>query len=83
MRPPKAIVIVRLAVALESTWEDEVRGYHFVEHVQEAVSAHPGHAFTGRIDAEGEDNDDMWRLKVIDGKAIKFVPQIVWPEESE
>jgi hypothetical protein len=41
-----------------------------------------GRTFTGRIDAEGEENKDMWRLKVVDGKAAKFAPQIIWPEAS-
>lgn len=58
--------------------------YDMVDHVQEIVDAiGPGHQFVGRIDAEGEANEDMWRLKVIFGKAVEFKPQLVWPEESE
>jgi len=75
-------LIARQATALESTWEGEVRGYNFLEHVQEAVNAFPGHAFSGRIDCEGEENTDMWRLKVVDGVATRFDPEVVWPEAS-
>lgn len=74
---------VRVAVGLVSTWEGEARGYDIEAHLQEAVDAFPGHQFLGRIDAEGERSADIWRLKVVDGRATRFDPAIVWPEESE
>lgn len=40
-------------------------------------------SYTGRIDWEGERNEDLSRIKVIDGKVAQFEPEIVWPEESE
>lgn len=43
----------------------------------------PSYTFTGRLDASGEEVGDMWRLKVIGGKAVEFRPELVWPEESE
>lgn len=54
-----------------------------VEHLQEVVNTFPDHEFLGRIDAAGEENADMWRLKVVNRVATKFVPELVWPEESE
>lgn len=41
------------------------------------------HAFSGRIDGEGEDNVDMWRLKVADNAVTKYKAIITWPKESE
>lgn len=70
----------RSATALVSTWEDEARGYDIVEHLQEAVQAFPDHEFTGRIDCEGEDAGDLWRLEVHHRMAVKVVPRIVWPD---
>ncbi len=80
---PDGTLHVRRAVALVSTWEDGARGYNIIEHVQEAIDAFPEHTFSGRIDAEGEQTGDLWRLKVIDGRATTFEPVAVWPEASE
>lgn len=80
---PEGSLLVRRAIALVSTWEDEARGYNIVEHVQDAIEAFPEHTFSGRIDAEGEEAGDIWRLKVVDGKATRFEPTITWPEASE
>ncbi|MFG1846873.1 DUF6205 family protein [Micromonospora carbonacea] len=76
-------LIARSAVALAPTWEDEMRGYDIVEHVQQVVDAHPGHEFTGRLDCEGEEAGDLWRLEVHDRRAVKVTPRIVWPDGSE
>jgi hypothetical protein len=39
------------------------------------------HAFTGFIEACGDDGD-LWRLTVITGRAVQISPQIVWPDEE-
>jgi uncharacterized protein DUF6205 len=69
----------RSAVALVSTWDDDARGYDIVEHLQEAVDAFPAHEFSGRLDCEGEETGDLWRLEVHDRRAVKVRPRIVWP----
>lgn len=76
-------VIARSAVALVSTWEDEARGYDIVEHLQEVVTAYPGHEFVGRLDCEGERAGDLWRLEVHDRRAVKVTPRIIWPDGIE
>lgn len=76
-------VIVRSAVAVVSTWEDEARGYHMVEHLQELVDTFPEHDFVGRLDCEGADPGDLWRLTVKDGRAVRVDPRIVWPDDEE
>jgi|SRR5579859_805956 len=73
----------RSAVALVSTWDDDARGYSIVEHLQEAVNAYPAHEFIGRLDCEGEEAGDLWRLEVHDRVATKVTPRIVWPDGSD
>lgn len=72
----------KAATAIVSTWEDSYKAYHLVEHVQEVIDAFPGHTFTGRLECEGEDTGDLWRVVVRDGRAVKVTPRIVWPDED-
>jgi hypothetical protein len=58
----------KTAVALVPTWEDSYKAYNLVEHVQEAIDAFPDHTFTGRLDCEGDENTDLWRVVVRDGR---------------
>jgi hypothetical protein len=73
----------KTAVALVPSWEDSYKAYNLVEHVQEAIDAFPGHTFTGRLECEGEENIDLWRVVVRDGRAIRIEPRIVWPDEED
>jgi hypothetical protein len=72
----------KTATALVPAWEDSYKAYHLVEHVQRALDAFPGHTFTGRLECEGEDNTDIWRVIIRDGRAVKIEPRIVWPDED-
>lgn len=72
----------KTAVALVPTWEDSYKAYYLVEHVQEAIDAFPDRTFTGRLECEGEENADLWRVVVRDGRAVKVTPRIVWPDEE-
>lgn len=77
------VSFLRQAVALVASWEDEMRGYDIVDHVQEAIGAYPDHEFTGRFDCAGESPGDVWRLEVHDRRAVRVEPRIVWPDGSE
>jgi hypothetical protein len=70
-------------VAIIPTYEDEMRGYDIVEHVQRFLDTYPGRTLTGRLDCEGEEAGDLWRLEVHDGRAVKVTPRIVWPDGTE
>lgn len=74
---------VRIAVAVEARYQDEARNYNIVRHLQQLIDAFPDHEFTGRLDCEGEDTGDLWRLEIHDRKAVKVQPRIVWPDGSE
>jgi hypothetical protein len=73
----------KTAVALVPESDEAGRYYRLIEHVQEAIDAFPGHTFTGRFDCEGEENTDMWRVVIRDGRATKVEPRIVWPDEPD
>ena len=77
-------MIRRAGVALVPAYEDEMRGYGIVDHVQEFIDECAGrHTVSGRFDCEGEQAGDLWRLEIHDGRAVKVTPRIVWPDGSE
>jgi hypothetical protein len=72
----------RTATALAMRQIDGYRERGLVAEVQKAIDSFPGHTFTGRLDCEGEENTDMWRVVVRDGRAVRVEPRIVWPDED-
>lgn len=75
-------MIRKTCSALVPTWDDSFKAYHLVKHVQQMIDAFPGHTFTGRLDCEGEETGDLWRVIIRDGRAVKVTPRIVWPDED-
>ncbi|MEU9065838.1 DUF6205 family protein [Streptomyces sp. NPDC048306] len=71
----------RTATALVMREIDEYRERGLVDEVQRAIDSFPGHTFTGRLECEGEENTDIWRVVVRGGRATRIEPQIVWPDE--
>jgi uncharacterized protein DUF6205 len=72
----------RTATALVMREISEYRAHGLVDEVQEAVDAFPGHGWSGRLDCEGEENTDIWRVAIRDGRAVRVEPRIVWPDED-
>jgi hypothetical protein len=72
----------RTATALVMREIDEYRAYGLLEEVQAAVDSFPGHTFTGRLECEGEENTDLWRVIIRGGRAVRIEPRIVWPDEA-
>ena len=69
------------AVAIERATDDSYRTYSIEAHLQELLDQWgDGRSFDGYLEGHGEDNEDIWRLYVRDGKAIKAKVQLVWPE---
>lgn len=84
IRTADGVLSKESAVAIVQTWEDEPRNYDIVDHLQELVTRHgEGHEFVGRFDMEGEDSGDIWRLKVVNGRATRFDPIVTWPDGAE
>jgi Family of unknown function (DUF6205) len=71
------------AVALKPTYGNYGNPEFMQKHLQELVDAFPERIFRGRIEGNGEENVDMWRLKVVNGVARIFRPDIIWEKESE
>ncbi|WP_035796428.1 DUF6205 family protein [Kitasatospora mediocidica] len=55
---------------------------NLMAQVQKAVDDFPGHEWSGRLDCEGEENADLWRVVIRDGKAVRVEPRIIWPDEQ-
>lgn len=73
----------RTATALVMREIDEYRERGLVDEVQAAVAAFPGREWSGRLDCEGEENTDMWRVVIRDGRAVRIEPTITWPDGSD
>ncbi|MZF56897.1 hypothetical protein GTX53_24215 [Streptomyces sp. SID5594] len=76
-------LVRRTAAALVMREIDDYRERNLVEQVQEIIDAFPGHTFTGRLDCEGEENTDLWRVVVREGRALRVEPRIVWPDDED
>ncbi|MBD3004797.1 hypothetical protein IEJ02_11920 [Streptomyces sp. 5-10] len=77
-------LIKRTASEIIPSWSDAYKAYHIEEHLQQIVDLYPGRTFTGYLEGVGEYTGyepDLWRLAVVNGKAVKFKPEILWPEE--
>lgn len=72
----------RTASALVMREIDEYRARGLLDEVQQAVDSFSGHTWTGRLECEGEENTDLWRVVVRDGRAVEVRPRIVWPDED-
>ena len=72
----------RTAKSLAMREIDEYRERGLVAEAQRAIDSFPGHTFTGRLECEGEENTDIWRVVVRDGRAVRVEPRIVWPDED-
>lgn len=75
-------MVRRTASALVMPYIDEYRARGLVEQVQRCIDLFPGHTFTGRLECEGQENTDLWRVIVRDGRAVRIEPRIVWPDED-
>lgn len=75
-------LVRRSGTALVMRELDEYRAHNLTEQVQRCIDLFPGHTFTGRLDCEGEENTDLWRVVIRDGRAVRVEPRIVWPDED-
>lgn len=72
----------RTATSLAMREIDEYRERGLVAEVQRAIDSFPGHTFAGRLECEGEENTDLWRVIIRDGHSVRIEPRIVWPGED-
>jgi hypothetical protein len=69
---------------IEPASEDRYKAYSIVEDLQKIVDllGTEKYRYLGFFEIRGEDDDDLWRLKVKDGKVMEIKPKIVWPEDD-
>lgn len=79
----EGVMIRPSGVALIPTYEDDMRGYDIVDHVQQFLDENPEHQLVGRLDCRGEETGDLWRLEIQGRRATKVQPRIVWPDGTE
>lgn len=73
----------RRGVALAFAWDYPVTCYDILDELQEAIDyAGAGNAHIGEMEATGEDWNDLWKLTVVEGRAVRLVPTITWPDGS-
>lgn len=76
-------LIRRTGVRIEPTFgEESWKRYDLQEHLQEIVTAYPGHEFPGHVKQLGEDGD-RWGYHVVDGHVNEVRPVLRWPWGEE
>lgn len=78
----EGVLVRRTATALVMRQIDEYRAYDLLEKVQASTAAFPGRQWIGRLNCAGEENTDLWRVVIRDGRAVRIEPRIVWPDED-
>ena len=78
----KDYTIVRFVAAEIRPYYSSMKAYDILEDVQRIVDLlGPGYTYSGAIEVDGEESDDLWRIYIRNGKAVEVTPQIVWPDE--
>lgn len=74
---------LKKGVAVVPAQEDPYKGYSILSTLKEILAAFPDHAFSGEIRAEGEEAGDIWRMRIVNGKAIREDAQVTWPDGTK
>lgn len=77
-------LIRKQAIAIRPSEADELRVYGLDRDVQAIIDAHgEGRTFAGVLLVRGEKSPDIWRVRIVDGRAVEERPRIVWPDGTE
>jgi len=73
-------LVKRVGARISAFQEDRFKASTLIEDVQAVVDAlGRDRRYIGRLECEGEDAYDLWRVEVRDGVATKTQAQIHWP----
>lgn len=61
--------------------EEGFKAYYVEDDLKEIVTNLPDRTFTGRLEIYGEDDGDVWGLRVKNGVVEQLEPKLVWPED--
>ncbi|MEU5163225.1 DUF6205 family protein [Streptomyces sp. NPDC020875] len=56
--------------------------YALAHQVQVAVDAFPGHVFTGQLECTGDTPQELWRIRVRNGRAVIQRAEVHWPPDD-
>jgi len=66
--------------------EDRVKAYDIEDELQDLVDKlklqDPDVEFVGYIEGHGEEHDDHWQLRVVDGRVVRYRGRIVYDVEE-
>ena len=79
----EGVAFIRSASRLVMPHISEYWAYTLVEQVQKVLDMFPDKTFSGSLFCEGEENTDIWRVEIHDGRAVRVEPKIMWPEDVE
>lgn len=73
--------IIRRAVAIEDAWGgDDVKHYGIEEDLEEIASLYPEVIFNGWLILEGEEQGDIQRFLIRDGRVTAEKAVLMWPD---
>lgn len=83
-------LIRRTGVAVEPLQDEPYAAYDLVQHLRDFVGVY-GKApdgtlrtFTGHFSCDDADSyDDPWMCKVVDGRVVKVLASVVWPDDLD
>jgi hypothetical protein len=77
----RGVLHLRQGVGVQYAWERPEKCREVLGELQRIVDlAGPAHTFTGALEGTGSDFGDIWLLRVIDGRAVRWLPTITWPD---
>jgi len=62
--------------------EDECRYYDLEDHLTEFIGKYPNHTYGGYLVRSGEEQGDVERYTIKDGRVITEKARLIWPDNS-
>jgi hypothetical protein len=77
-------LIRRWVDAIVSCGADEQRASYLEQEIDGIIAElGSGYTYSGYLEMSCRDFMSQWRVKVVDGRAVKFEPKLVWPDGAE
>jgi len=77
------VMFVRWADGIIPATDESVKAYDLEAEVRAIVTTfRAGHTFTGYLEISGESQGDLWRLRIRNGRVVRVVSLVTWPEEA-
>jgi len=78
----EGVLISYRGFAITCPWDGPHKAYTIIDDLKEIIFIlGPGYTYKGFLQISGEEDGDLWRLRIKDGKVEEVHPTIVWPED--